>query len=55
MNDLVRAYGPWGEHPDYRLSDWKTEVQNDDTRLGYWAWVASCADRAQASPPPLPN
>ena len=55
MDDLIRAYGPWAEHPDYPLIDWKAEVANDDTRLGYWAWVASRADQARASPPPLPN
>ncbi|WP_448205338.1 hypothetical protein [Azospirillum sp. sgz302134] len=32
--------GVWGEHPDYPRSDWRCEVANDDTNLGYWPWVA---------------
>ena len=39
MDDLVRIFGLWGEHPDYPVVDWQAEVANDDTRLGYWAWV----------------
>ena len=31
----------WGEDPDYPLADWKYQVANDDTRLGYWEWVES--------------
>ncbi|MFX9054117.1 hypothetical protein ABTN50_19390, partial [Acinetobacter baumannii] len=33
--------GGWSEHPDHPLTDWRTEVANDDTRLGYWPWVAA--------------
>lgn len=44
MTDLARKlqdrYGVWGEHPDYPVLDWVNEVSNDDTRLGYWDWVA---------------
>lgn len=29
----------WGEDPDQPRSDWKYEVQNGDTNLGYWEWV----------------
>lgn len=31
--------GHWENHPDYPLDDWKQEVANDDTRLGYHQWV----------------
>jgi len=31
----------WGEDPDYPLEDWRYEVANNDTRLGYWEWVAA--------------
>lgn len=27
------------EHPDYTREDWREEVENGDTRLGYWEWV----------------
>lgn len=29
----------WTEDPDWPLSDWRYEVANDDTRLGYAGWV----------------
>ena len=38
---LKDKYGHWGEHPDYPYGDWRYEVANGDTRLGYWDWVAS--------------
>lgn len=31
----------WSEHPNYPADDWKYEVANGDTRLGYWPWVAA--------------
>ncbi|MBK6616367.1 hypothetical protein [Ottowia sp.] len=36
--------GTWGEHPDHPLSDWRYQVENDETRLGYWEWVVSEID-----------
>lgn len=35
---------PWDEHPLYPLEDWKAEVANDDTRLGYLEWCAHKED-----------
>lgn len=35
MNDL----GHWKRDPDFPVEDWKYEVANDDTRLGYLDWV----------------
>ena len=29
----------WAEDPDYPVEQWKYEVENDDTRRGYWDWV----------------
>ena len=29
----------WDVHPDYPVEDWKEQVANDDTRLGYHEWV----------------
>ena len=29
----------WGEHPKHSKSDWRYEVENGDTMLGYWEWV----------------
>jgi len=40
MKDALRgAYGHWGDHPNYPLKEWKLEVSEGDTRLGYWEWV----------------
>ena len=38
--ELIKAYGWWGEHPEYSLVDWRYEVFKETTRLGYWDWVA---------------
>lgn len=27
------------EHPSHTREDWALEVQNHDTKLGYWEWV----------------
>src|SRR3546814_1737565 len=29
----------WDDNPDHPVYDWKIEVTNDDTRLGYLDWV----------------
>ena len=29
----------WVYDPAYPVADWRYEVQNDDTTLGYWEWV----------------
>jgi hypothetical protein len=36
---LRKALGPWGSDPEHPVSDWKNEVQNDETRLSYFDWV----------------
>jgi len=37
---LVEVYGYWGYHSIYTVADWVYEVDNGDTRQGYWDWVA---------------
>lgn len=29
----------WGQHPRFPCSDWRHEVAEEYTRLGYWQWV----------------
>lgn len=36
---LLQEDDSWGEHALYGREDWKAEVANGDTQLGYWAWV----------------
>ena len=31
----------WDNDPDFPVTDWRYEVANDDTRLGYAEWVAA--------------
>ncbi len=37
--ELIEAYGVWGEHPEWPVEIWQYEVSNDETRSGYWQWV----------------
>ena len=32
--------GHWEQHPDFPMSTWLYEADNDNTRFGYWEWVA---------------
>ncbi|QNL30597.1 hypothetical protein SEA_SPEEDDEMON_1470 [Gordonia phage SpeedDemon] len=36
---MIGGWNNWIEHPDYPIEDWRREVWNDETRLGYGAWV----------------
>lgn len=38
--------GTWGQHPAYPQSDWRGEVVNADTVLGYWEWVQARLENA---------
>jgi hypothetical protein len=55
-----QAGGHWGKHDAHPVQDWQHEVANDDTRLGYWEWVANNLDAAEsdalpdAAPAPQP-
>ncbi|QBJ04459.1 hypothetical protein HOV23_gp114 [Pseudomonas phage Lana] len=31
----------WGEHPWNTREEWRREVADENTQLGYWAWVHS--------------
>lgn len=42
--ELIDEYGVWGEHPAYPVDDWQAEVENDETRQGYWEWVEYLLD-----------
>lgn len=44
VEELAEKYasgdgGYWGQHPVFPRQEWRKEVANDDTLLGYWAWV----------------
>jgi hypothetical protein len=38
----------WGEHPKHPKSDWRYEVENGDTMLGYWEWAKCKLDEAES-------
>lgn len=39
--DLSDQHGHWGSHRKFPVGDWKYCVDNDETRMGYWDWVAA--------------
>jgi hypothetical protein len=39
-DELRKQFGHWGGHPVHPVSEWKQEVQADNTRLEYCEWVA---------------
>lgn len=43
--DRTGAVGPDGEDGTYPMEDWRREVANGDTRLGYTDWVGHCRER----------
>jgi hypothetical protein len=40
-DDLIQQCGGdvWASHPDVSREDWKYEVANGNTNLGYWEFV----------------
>ena len=41
LDALMAAHGGrWGTHPVHSYMEWQREVADDETRHGYWAWVA---------------
>ncbi len=55
--------GPWSRRAGHPLADWKYEISNDDTRLGYLDWIAAreanetgdTMPRAEAVAPDVPQ
>jgi hypothetical protein len=45
---LREHFGNWGDHSRHPPSDWQHEVTENNTRLGYWEWVASLLDQEVA-------
>ncbi len=39
IDEFKAEHGYWSEYPDYPQEDWKYQVSNGDTILGYWAWL----------------
>ena len=39
MLEVTAAKDIWEEDPEYLADYWRYEVQNNNTRLGYWDWV----------------
>jgi hypothetical protein len=42
----------WESNPAYPVEDWRYEVANDDTRLGYLDWVEAKLESEQTAPQP---
>lgn len=41
----------WANCPEYPRDDWKYEVINDDTQLGYWEWALAKAEESDFEKP----
>jgi hypothetical protein len=39
LEDKYTGCERWGECPDWSREDWRTEVSDEETQLGYWEWV----------------
>ncbi|QNG43557.1 hypothetical protein [Sphingobium yanoikuyae] len=46
---------PWMDHPDHPPADWKTDVANGDTRLGYLDWALARAEASDNAHPLTPQ
>ena len=40
----------WEDDPEFPVEDWKYEVANGDTRLGYFEWVEHQRDAKKVAP-----
>lgn len=51
LNDFIKENGGvWGNHPDFITEDWKNEVMNGNTRLGYWEWCYHQVEDSKEKP-----
>jgi hypothetical protein len=48
-DELREQFGHWGDNPVHSVSEWKQEVQADNTRIGYWEWVATLLEAEDQS------
>lgn len=37
--EQIDNWDHWESHPAFPVEDWKYEVENNDTRLGYKEWL----------------
>lgn len=51
LGDYIERYGGYwaGEVPGYPVEDWEYEVQNGDTRLGYWEWARAMSGETRGN------
>lgn len=47
LAELYDELEGWGDHPTYKMIDWRNAVIDDETRLGYWAWVVSMIEQEE--------
>ena len=39
--ELAEKHVEWNSHPTHSVTDWQQEVNENNTRRGYWEWVAA--------------
>lgn len=40
VEQLINLFDYWGSDPSNPWEEWRDEVINNETRRGYWDWVA---------------
>jgi hypothetical protein len=48
---MKAADSHWDEDPQFSVGDWRYEVANDDTRLGYQEWIEHQREAAAHAEP----
>lgn len=43
----LRRKNLWGEHPEHPRDDWRLDVYEGNTNLGYWEWVSARLDEGE--------
>jgi hypothetical protein len=50
IDKLRKRYGTDGEVPEFPLTEWRRAIIFNETRLGYWEWVAWMIEKKVGSP-----
>lgn len=46
--ERIESVDYWNDsHPNFPVEDWKHDVANGDTRLGYWEWARNMEESTE--------
>lgn len=46
-----QTHSHWEDHPEHSVEDWRHEIEENNTRLGYGQWVDACIEQAAEDQP----